>query len=142
MDALERCKMKYEVYNTENEKHAILNLRQRADVAEAIRDCYKAGHTRQQVAKTLGIDPTRVTRLVQGNYNAAQRDSEAHVSRTESNYRRQEPEPPPESPEPTQRVQMGPAYCRYCGEQAIYAVEWEDGKTVYVCKKHKPPDGE
>lgn len=51
-----------------DETQEIARLRLRADVAEVIGECYDAGMSRDEVAKVIGLSPSRVTRLVQGNY--------------------------------------------------------------------------
>jgi hypothetical protein len=142
MHELERAKAKYDTLKYITEKYHIDSLRQRADVAEAIRDCYKAGITRKEVADALGLDPSRITRLVLGNYVP----SEGHVERSESNYHRvpapSTGPPPSEAQEATQGSEVktlsSPVPCYYCGDGATYQIQWENGKMIYVCGKHKP----
>jgi hypothetical protein len=138
MHEIERAINKYNSLQIVNEKYAVDHLRARADVAEAIRDCYKADITRKEVAAALGIDPTRVTRLVYGNYKA----TEATVPRSETNYQRRGV-PAPDDPEAPAEAHTErdtrPATCLYCDREAKFSIVWDNGKTVNVCIKHKPP---
>lgn len=137
----ERLLKKWVILKGLDQKHEIDRLRMRADVAECIRDCYKSGMTRAQVAVLLEVTGPRVTRLVQGNYRA----DAGTVKRTPSNYKLQwvEVEPEvvyidrPQVPEGS-TTQTDPN-CLYCGKPAAYRVEWE-GKTIFTCQEHKPPE--
>lgn len=140
---LDRLQKKWVLLKGLDQKHEIDRLRLRADVAECIRDCYKAGITRSTVSKELEVSGPRVTRLVQGNYRA----DEATIHRTPSNYRLKyvEVEPEivyierPKTPDGS-TVQTDPV-CLYCSGEAAYRVEWEN-KEIFVCQQHKPPEVE
>jgi predicted XRE-type DNA-binding protein len=138
----DRLKKKWDLLKALDEKHEIGRLRLRADVAEAIRDCLNSGMLKKEVAVVLQVDPTRVTRLIQGNYRA---DQATLVRRNTENYRLKWVEVEPQiifidrPADEDVAKQSEVAVCLYCGDPAKFIIEWED-KKITVCRAHKPPE--
>jgi hypothetical protein len=149
MHEMDRVKKQWAITQAQQDRNYIDMLRIRADLAEAVRDAYGAGITRKQIADELDISLSRVTQLRWGNANPGRGSRKLPVAPEWS------PEVqarvtrylvatlPPDALQGAVRGEKGPPIktiklCKYCGDPALYRLEYGDEQTILVCGTHKP----
>ena len=145
------------------ETAAVDHLRLRADLVDAIHDCYANGITRRQIAQAIGVTESRVTALVQGNYRPGPGSRTLASAPTWTQdalgrwLRHQTPlsllEALRNAPSGSltdlidvaakeEAEQLAPEQeihgCRYCGDKAEYKVDMGNERFFFTCRRHAP----
>lgn len=151
VDIEERLKESFIALQTLKATQAVDLLRARADMADVIEEAHKEGLTNYRIARLLKTDRTAIGRMSRGIWmppGTAVRSLDAQLAEggLVAVPRPAVPETASDAAEAHRaaenwkRVPRPKLQCRYCSDQAAYAINMADGRSILVCTKHKPKE--
>lgn len=146
-----KLKEAYDKLQETRAREAVNMLQARAEMAEAIQEAHEQGLTNYRIAQLLNTDRTAIARMSRGLWlppgqkvptveALAARSGSVVVPRPEVPAEPQEAAQGRSASDDWKAVPRPKLQCRYCSDEAAYAINMADGKSILVCRKHKPKE--